>query len=78
MPENVVISTEAADSFIVCCAAERSPHFVFAADYSFSCSRILRAAILNSMVEQAYVYILSSTFQKLYVGITTQIEVRTR
>jgi putative endonuclease len=30
------------------------------------------------MVEQAYVYILSSTFQKLYVGITTGIEIRTR
>ncbi|MBB5316768.1 GIY-YIG nuclease family protein [Tunturibacter empetritectus] len=29
------------------------------------------------MVEQAYVYILSSTFQKLYIGITTQIALRT-
>ena len=28
------------------------------------------------MVEQAYVYILSSTFQKLYIGITTEIELR--
>jgi putative endonuclease len=29
------------------------------------------------MIEQAYVYILaSSSFQKLYIGITTEIEVR--
>jgi len=28
------------------------------------------------MVEQAYVYILSNTFHRLYIGITTQIEVR--
>jgi putative endonuclease len=28
------------------------------------------------MVDQAYVYILSSSFQKLYIGITTQIEIR--
>ena len=28
------------------------------------------------MVEQAYVYILSSSFQKLYTGVTTRIEVR--
>ncbi|NYF50968.1 GIY-YIG nuclease family protein [Tunturiibacter gelidoferens] len=29
------------------------------------------------MVEQAYVYILSSTFQKLYIGVTTKIQLRT-
>jgi putative endonuclease len=28
------------------------------------------------MIEQAYVYILASSFQKLYIGITTEIEVR--
>jgi len=28
------------------------------------------------MLEQAYVYILASTFQRLYVGVTTQIEIR--
>ncbi|MEO6805136.1 MAG: GIY-YIG nuclease family protein [Edaphobacter sp.] len=30
------------------------------------------------MPEQAYVYILSSTFEKLYIGVTTKIELRTR
>jgi putative endonuclease len=29
------------------------------------------------MQEQAYVYILSSTFQKLYIGVTTTLELRT-
>ncbi len=29
------------------------------------------------MVEQAYVYILSSSFQKLYIGVTSEIEIRT-
>jgi putative endonuclease len=29
-------------------------------------------------VEQAYVYILASSFQRLYIGITTEIEVRVR
>ena len=29
------------------------------------------------MVEQAYVYILSSSFKRLYIGITTEIELRT-
>ena len=29
------------------------------------------------MVDQAYVYILASSFQKLYIGITTEIEIRT-
>ena len=28
------------------------------------------------MVEQAYVYIMASSFQRLYVGITTEIETR--
>jgi putative endonuclease len=28
------------------------------------------------MVEQAYVYILSSSFHHLYIGVTTQIETR--
>ena len=28
------------------------------------------------MPDQAYVYILASTFQRLYIGITTEIEVR--
>ena len=28
------------------------------------------------MVEQAYVYILASSFQRLYIGITTQLEKR--
>src|ERR1700730_1453277 len=28
------------------------------------------------MVEQAYVYIMASSFQRLYIGITTEIEVR--
>jgi putative endonuclease len=28
------------------------------------------------MPEQAYVYILSSSFQKLYIGVTTEIELR--
>jgi putative endonuclease len=28
------------------------------------------------MVEQAYVYILASSFQHLYIGITTEIEIR--
>jgi predicted GIY-YIG superfamily endonuclease len=28
------------------------------------------------MVEQAYVYILASSFQRLYIGITTEIEIR--
>jgi putative endonuclease len=28
------------------------------------------------MVEQAYVYIMASSFQRLYIGITTGIEVR--
>jgi putative endonuclease len=28
------------------------------------------------MVDQAYVYILASSFRKLYIGITTQIEIR--
>ena len=28
------------------------------------------------MPEQAYVYIMASSFQKLYVGITSEIEVR--
>jgi putative endonuclease len=28
------------------------------------------------MHEQAYVYILASTFQKLYIGVTTNIEIR--
>src|ERR1700737_590295 len=27
------------------------------------------------MVEQAYVYIMASSFQRLYIGITTEIEV---
>ena len=30
------------------------------------------------MVEQAYVYILASSFQRLYIGITTELEVRVR
>jgi putative endonuclease len=30
------------------------------------------------MPEQAYVYILSSTFEKLYIGVTTKIELRIR
>ena len=30
------------------------------------------------MPEQAYVYILASTFQHLYIGITTDFEVRIR
>lgn len=30
------------------------------------------------MVEQAYVYILASSFQHLYIGITTEIEIRIR
>jgi putative endonuclease len=30
------------------------------------------------MPEQAYVYILSSTFQKLYIGVTSRIEARIR
>ncbi len=30
------------------------------------------------MVEQAYVYILASSFQHLYIGITTELEVRIR
>jgi putative endonuclease len=29
-----------------------------------------------TMPEQAYVYIMASSFQKLYIGITTEIEVR--
>jgi putative endonuclease len=32
--------------------------------------------IKHTMIEQAYVYILASSFQKLYIGITTEIEVR--
>jgi putative endonuclease len=28
------------------------------------------------MVEQAYVYILASSFQRLYIGIATEIEIR--
>jgi putative endonuclease len=28
------------------------------------------------MIEQAYVYILASSFQHLYIGITTEIETR--
>ena len=28
------------------------------------------------MVEQAYVYIMASSFQRLYIGVTTEIEVR--
>jgi putative endonuclease len=28
------------------------------------------------MQKQAYVYILSSTFRKLYIGVTTEIEIR--
>jgi putative endonuclease len=28
------------------------------------------------MPEQAYVYIMASSFQRLYIGITTEIEVR--
>jgi putative endonuclease len=28
------------------------------------------------MQKQAYVYILASTFQKLYIGVTTEIEIR--
>jgi putative endonuclease len=30
------------------------------------------------MVEQAYVYILASSFKRLYIGITTEIGVRIR
>ncbi|WP_433972413.1 GIY-YIG nuclease family protein [Tunturiibacter lichenicola] len=30
------------------------------------------------MHEQAYVYILANTFQKLYIGVTTKIEIRIR
>jgi putative endonuclease len=30
------------------------------------------------MVEQSYVYIMASSFQRLYIGITTGIEVRVR
>jgi putative endonuclease len=30
------------------------------------------------MIEQAYVYILASSFQKLYIGVTTEIEIRIR
>ena len=28
------------------------------------------------MVEQAYIYITASSFQRLYIGVTTEIEVR--
>jgi putative endonuclease len=28
------------------------------------------------MIEQAFVYIMSSSFQKLYIGVTTEIEIR--
>jgi putative endonuclease len=28
------------------------------------------------MQKQAYVYILASSFQKLYIGVTTEIEIR--
>jgi putative endonuclease len=30
------------------------------------------------MVEQAYVYIMASSFQCLYIGITTEIELRVK
>jgi putative endonuclease len=37
---------------------------------------LLLLFVLLTMIEQAYVYILASSFQKLYIGITTEIEVR--
>jgi putative endonuclease len=33
---------------------------------------------MSRKIEQAYVYILASSFQRLYIGITTEIEVRVR
>ena len=33
---------------------------------------------MSRKIEQAYVYILASSFQHLYIGITTEIEVRIR
>jgi putative endonuclease len=54
-------------------AVEGPPHFAFvvAVAFAFPLSS-------SNMIEQAYVYILASSFQKLYIGVTTEIEVRVR
>jgi putative endonuclease len=62
-PKKRVIPTEAAHGSIVSGAVEGSPHF------ARSCNTL-------TMPEQAYVYIMASSFQHLYIGITTKIETR--
>jgi putative endonuclease len=63
LQKNCVIPTEAAHGIIVSSVVEGPPHF------ARSCNTL-------TMSQQAYVYIMASTFQKLYIGITTEIEVR--
>jgi hypothetical protein len=43
-PKSLVISTEATDSLIVCCAVERSPHFAFVLSFA---SRYHKASALG-------------------------------
>jgi putative endonuclease len=58
------------DSLIVRCVVERPPHLFLPLLLPFTrCHN-------QTMVEQAYVYILSSSFQKLYIGVTSEIEIR--
>jgi putative endonuclease len=61
--QRIVIPTEATHSFIVSGAVEGPPHFA-------------RSYNTLTMPEQAYVYIMASSFQRLYIGITTEIETR--
>jgi putative endonuclease len=53
---------------------ERPPHFCFCLFHAVVC---VNDAIIP-LPEQAYVYILASSFQRLYIGITTDFETRMR
>jgi len=68
-----VISTEGG---AFAAAVERPPHFAFA--LAFPRFLFNTGAAMSRKIEQAYVYILASSFQRLYIGITTRIEVRMR
>jgi putative endonuclease len=70
-----VISTGATDGFIVRRAVEKPA--LSEVEWDPRISLLYSPCHNPSMVEQAYVYILSSTFKKLYIGITTEIELRT-
>jgi putative endonuclease len=53
---------------------ERPPHLAFV--LAATPFRRDTEPAMSRHIDQAYVYILASSFQHLYIGITTQIEIR--